>query len=119
MQVKTVTGVVAATALMLALGGCSKEDMEEAKSSMEDAASSAAEMAEGAITHSCADLAVSITGIAGPSGGSDEKPVGLVHFGCLRRGQPSLHDAHVFSGTRAEIRADAVRHAIRMLMSLL
>lgn len=78
----------------------------------------ALEMAEGAIAHSRADLAVSITGIAGPSGGSDEKPVGLVHFGCAQRGAPTLHDCHVFSGSRAEIRGDAVAHAVRMLKSI-
>ncbi len=44
-------------------------------------------MAEGALAHSGAELAVAITGIAGPNGGSAEKPVGLVHFGCAARGR--------------------------------
>jgi nicotinamide-nucleotide amidase len=44
-------------------------------------------MALGALAHSRADIAISVTGIAGPLGGSSEKPVGLVHFACARRGQ--------------------------------
>jgi nicotinamide-nucleotide amidase len=48
-------------------------------------------MAEGALSHSHADIAVSTTGIAGPTGGSATKPVGLVHFACARRDNPTLH----------------------------
>ena len=48
-------------------------------------------MAEGALAHSHADLAVSVTGVAGPGGGSAAKPVGLVHLGLARRGVPTLH----------------------------
>lgn len=48
-------------------------------------------MAEGALAASRADVAVSVTGIAGPGGGSAEKPVGLVHFGCARRGRDTRH----------------------------
>ena len=48
-------------------------------------------MAEGALLRSHADIAVSVTGIAGPDGGSGEKPVGLVHFACARRDNPTEH----------------------------
>jgi nicotinamide-nucleotide amidase len=48
-------------------------------------------MAEGALFHSNADLAVSVTGVAGPGGGTEAKPVGLVHFGAARRGRDVLH----------------------------
>ena len=48
-------------------------------------------MAEGALAHSHADLAVSVTGVAGPGGGSLAKPVGLVHLAAARRGAPTLH----------------------------
>jgi len=62
-------------------------------------------MAEGAIRQSRADIAVSVTGIAGPDGGSPEKPVGLVHFAAAIRGGPTLHEQHRFG----DIGRDAVR----------
>ncbi len=63
-------------------------------------------MAAGALRHSRADLSVAVTGVAGPGGGSAEKPVGLVHLAAARRGGPVLHQ---------EIRAgDIGRHAIRL-----
>ena len=74
-------------------------------------------MAEGALEKSKAGLSVSITGIAGPNGGSTEKPVGLVHFGCAKRGGTTIHDQEVFGGSRHEIRMEAVRHALRLLKS--
>ena len=49
-------------------------------------------MAGGALTHSHATLAVSVTGIAGPDGGTSEKPVGLVHFAALRRDEETHHE---------------------------
>lgn len=72
-------------------------------------------MAEGALAHSAADLAVSITGIAGPGGGSEAKPVGLVWFGLARRGASALTLRHVFPGDRTAVRRAAVAEALRLL----
>ncbi|MEK4033852.1 CinA family protein [Methylocystis sp. IM3] len=75
-------------------------------------------MAEGALAHSRADLAVAITGIAGPGGGSAEKPVGLVHFALARRGAATRHVERRFGPlTRSEIRESAVQQALEMLLS--
>lgn len=74
-------------------------------------------MAEGARDRAGTDLSVSITGIAGPGGGSVEKPVGLVHFGCA---SPSgiVHERHVFGGLDREgVRLASVRTALRLLLS--
>jgi nicotinamide-nucleotide amidase len=74
-------------------------------------------MAEGALRHSLADVAVAITGVAGPGGGSTEKPVGLVHFGCARRGATTVHVERRFGPlSRAEIRARAVEQALDLLL---
>ncbi len=74
-------------------------------------------MAVGALAHSLADIAVSITGVAGPGGGSAEKPVGLVHFACARRGGGVVHIERRFGPlTRAEIRAAAVDQALELLI---
>jgi nicotinamide-nucleotide amidase len=73
-------------------------------------------MAAGALARSGADLAIAVTGIAGPGGGSAEKPVGLVHFGVMRRGSPARHAAHVFAGQdRAGVRLATVAEALRLL----
>jgi nicotinamide-nucleotide amidase len=72
-------------------------------------------MAEGALRNSPVTLAVSITGIAGPDGGSKDKPVGLVHFACAKRGQPTLHRRHVFSGDRDQVRTQATMTALSLL----
>ena len=78
-------------------------------------AETAKAMAEGALAHAPVDVAVSITGIAGPGGGSAEKPVGLVHFACARRNHPTRHVQHVFAGDRAAIRQEATRTALELL----
>jgi nicotinamide-nucleotide amidase len=72
-------------------------------------------MAEGALRHSAADLAVSVTGIAGPAGGTAEKPVGLVWFAAARRGTAVRTLRRQFPGDRAAIRAAAVRQALELL----
>jgi nicotinamide-nucleotide amidase len=76
----------------------------------------AARMAAGALRHSAADIAVSVTGIAGPGGGSAEKPVGLVWFGCARAGAPVRTEPRLFPGDRAAVRAAAVAHALAMVL---
>jgi nicotinamide-nucleotide amidase len=83
-------------------------------------AETARAMAAGALARSAADIAVSITGVAGPGGGSAEKPVGLVHFACGRRGGALVHVERRFGPlTRAEIRATAVDQALDLLMAAL
>jgi nicotinamide-nucleotide amidase len=72
-------------------------------------------MAEGAQAHSAADLAVAVTGIAGPDGGSAEKPVGLVWFALARRGGRTATLHHVFPGDRGAVRRATVAQALRLL----
>lgn len=76
-------------------------------------------MSEGAVAHSRADLAVSVTGVAGPGGGSAEKPVGLVHLAASRRGGATLHARHVFPGDRAAVRHASVEAAFDLVEELL
>lgn len=71
-------------------------------------------MAEGARKRSGATIAISITGIAGPSGGSIKKPVGTVFIGLATLQKTSVEKYH-FSGTRAQIRKLATRHALALL----
>ena len=75
----------------------------------------AREMAAGALKHSKADVAVAVTGIAGPGGGSEGKPVGLVYLAVARRnGEPAI-ERHQFHGDRAAIRQATVERALEML----
>jgi len=77
-------------------------------------------MAGGALTHSQANLAVAITGIAGPDGGTAEKPVGLVYFAAGRRDEPIRSEAVEFGDLgRTEVQRRSVSHALKMLRSLL
>ena len=79
----------------------------------------AEEMARGALTHAPVDLAVSVTGVAGPDGGSEEKPVGLVHFAVASRSGRLVHAEKRFGDIgRAEIRKQSVLQAFRMLHDL-
>jgi nicotinamide-nucleotide amidase len=78
----------------------------------------AAVMAEGALAVSRAQAALSVTGIAGPTGGSADKPVGLVWLGLACVGTPVVTERHVFAGDRTEIRAQAVRAALTLLESI-
>jgi nicotinamide-nucleotide amidase len=75
-------------------------------------------MASGALAHSRADAAVAVTGIAGPGGGTADKPVGLVYIGGARLGQPPLVERHIFKGDRSTVRHDTVLAAFAVLQRL-
>jgi nicotinamide-nucleotide amidase len=75
-------------------------------------------MAVGALAHSHAQVAVAVTGVAGPSGGSPAKPVGTVWFGFALPGQVLTEKCH-FDGDRATVRQATVRHALERLVELL
>ena len=79
----------------------------------------ACEMAAGAIANSNADWSISITGIAGPGGGSSVKPVGTVCFGWCRRGGTPGSETMLFEGERRSIRQQAVVHALEGLLQRL
>ena len=78
----------------------------------------AREMAEGAAKAADADVAVVSTGIAGPDGGTAEKPVGLVYIGCFCRGTVRV-EKHLFDGDRARVRAQSVDAALALLRTML
>lgn len=75
-------------------------------------------MAAGALAHCAADLSVSITGVAGPGGGTADKPVGLVHLAAARRGHEIVAEHHVFPGDRDTVRRVSVLTALSILASL-
>ncbi len=72
-------------------------------------------MAKGALRLSQADVAVSVTGVAGPGGGSEEKPVGLVFIGLARKDGWSQVERCVFPGNRDAVRAHTVARALAHL----
>jgi nicotinamide-nucleotide amidase len=76
-------------------------------------------MAEGALLHSHADIAVSVTGVLGPGGGSVEKPVGLVCFALARRGAAVAGEHCVFPGDRTAIREATVARAFALIRGAL
>jgi len=79
----------------------------------------AEEMASGALGHAQVDLAVSITGVAGPTGGTPEKPVGLVHFAAAARGgQRIAHEGRYGDVGRTQVRRLSVLQALAMLTEL-
>jgi nicotinamide-nucleotide amidase len=75
-------------------------------------------MVTGALAHSKAQVAVAVTGVAGPTGGSASKPVGTVWFGFAVPGQVVTEKCH-FEGDRAAVRAATVQHALMRLLELL
>ncbi|MDE2229803.1 MAG: CinA family protein [Alphaproteobacteria bacterium] len=78
-------------------------------------AETAGAMAQGMLAKSKVDLAVAVTGIAGPGGGSAAKPVGLVWFGVAWRGAEPRVERQIFAGDRAAVRAAATRRALALL----
>ena len=75
-------------------------------------------MAEGAVAHAHAQVAVAVTGVAGPTGGSADKPVGTVWFGLAVPGQV-ITERCLFPGDRAAVRAATVQHGLQRLLQLL
>lgn len=76
-------------------------------------------MVEGVHGHSQAELAIAITGIAGPGGGTAEKPVGTVFFGIGQKGQAVKIDKRRFKGDRGEVRARSVEFVLKALLKTL
>lgn len=74
----------------------------------------AVQMARGAMKRAGADYGIATTGIAGPGGGSPEKPVGLVYISCVTS-RHSFVERHVFSGNRGEVRRQAADRALLLL----
>jgi nicotinamide-nucleotide amidase len=76
-------------------------------------------MAQGALTYSQAHVALSVTGVAGPSGGTAEKPVGIVCFGWARAGGQERVETRRFDGDREAVRRQSVIHALQGVLALL
>lgn len=75
-------------------------------------------MAEGALAYSLADVALSVTGVAGPDGGTLSKPVGLVFIGLARKDGATFHYRCQFNGTRNQIRSEAMIESLNLLLSI-
>jgi len=75
-------------------------------------------MAEGAAAAARADTAISTTGIAGPTGGTDDKPVGTVYIGCFVNGE-TMAEHHIFKGDRTDVREQAAYRALFLLHDIL
>jgi len=99
------TGLLGVDAALIAQHGAVSEPVARA-------------MAFGAIRHSHAQVSVAVTGVAGPSGGSLDKPVGMVWFGFSVSGMLTS-EVKQFDGDRAGVRAATVRHALQRLVGLL
>jgi len=76
------------------------------------------EMAQGALKNSRASLSMAVSGIAGPSGGSEEKPVGTVWFAWSKDGKTTITQVHHFAGERESVRHQSVKQAILGLIQL-
>lgn len=98
-----------------ALVGVKKSTLEKFTAVSEETAK---EMAEGGAKSAKADACLSVTGIAGPDGGSVEKPVGLVYIGCSIQGK-TVVGKYLFQGNRREVREQAVVSALELLSDFL
>ena len=96
------TEMLGVPAMLISLNGAVSEPVAKA-------------MAEGALARSNADIAIAVTGVAGPGGGTTDKPVGLVHFGCAGRGRNTYRHHEVFPGDRAAVRDATVQTALSIL----
>jgi len=76
-------------------------------------------MAEGGLACAPVDMAVAVTGIAGPAGGTAEKPVGMVAISVARKGQDTICEVPIFDGDRTEIRLATVEYALDMMLKVL
>ena len=76
-------------------------------------------MADGALAHSSADMSVAVTGGAGPSGGTPDKPVGTVWLALARRGQPAQATLLQLQGSRSEVREQTVDRALQAVLASL
>ena len=76
-------------------------------------------MAEGALAHSRAQISVAVTGVAGPGGGTAEKPVGLIHLAASRNGETRNEERRFGDLGRTEVRLKTVEAALRLLQTLL
>ena len=74
-------------------------------------------MAEGALARADGDLAIAVTGIAGPGGATPTKPVGLVHLAVARRGGATRHAREMFTGDRAAVRLATVDAALALALA--
>lgn len=97
--------------------GVSMDDIERHGAVSETVATS---MAEGALAHSNADMAIAVTGVAGPDGGTDAKPIGLVWFACASAWAPTLATSCQFDDNgRAYIRHHTVLYALEIMLDTL
>ena len=76
-------------------------------------------MSEGALSRSMSDITIAVTGVAGPGGGTEDKPVGLVHFACSGRGRTTQSLKQIFPGSRSAIRDATVQTAFTVIRKFL
>ena len=74
-------------------------------------------MCEGALKNAPVHLTISVTGIAGPGGGTIEKPVGTVHMASARVGKPTIEESYLFDGNRDQIRLSTIKKALELMLS--